>query len=118
MGSFLINIKDKMKHISFIQQPDTMECGATCLRMIAQYYGKQYSAETMQHICRVTREGVSMLSLSDAAEELGFRLWSYPLGTSSRATSIPMHTSLESGAFCCALRREKEAQRRIALLCR
>lgn len=61
------------KDFPHITQPDTMECGATCLRMIAQYYGKKYSAETMQRLCRVTREGVSMLSLSDAAEELGFR---------------------------------------------
>lgn len=50
-----------------------MECGATCLRMIAKYYGKEYSAETMQRLCLVTREGVSMLSISDAAEYLGFR---------------------------------------------
>ena len=50
-----------------------MECGATCLRMIAKYYGKEYSAETMQRLCLVTREGVSMLRISDAAEYLGFR---------------------------------------------
>lgn len=50
-----------------------MECGATCLRMIAKYYGKEYSAETMQRLCLVTREGVSMLSIRDAAEYLGFR---------------------------------------------
>ena len=50
-----------------------MECGATCLRMIAKYYGKEYSAETMQELCLVTREGVSLLSMSDAAEYLGFR---------------------------------------------
>ncbi len=50
-----------------------MECGATCLRMIAKFYGKEYSAETMQRLCVVTREGVSLLSMSDAAEHLGFR---------------------------------------------
>lgn len=62
-----------MKSFPHIQQPDTMECGATCLRMIAKYYGKEYSAETMQRLCLVTREGVSMLSISDAAEYIGFR---------------------------------------------
>lgn len=62
-----------MKSFPYIQQPDTMECGATCLRMIAKYYGKEYSAETMQRLCLVTRGGVSMLSISDAAEYLGFR---------------------------------------------
>lgn len=56
-----------------IKQSDSMECGATCLRMIAKYYGKEYSAETMQQLCLVTHEGVSLLSMSDAAEALGFR---------------------------------------------
>lgn len=62
-----------MKSFPHITQPDSMECGTTCLRMIAKFYGREYSAETMQRICLVTREGVSMLSLSDAAEYLGFR---------------------------------------------
>lgn len=62
-----------MMHFPHIKQPDCMECGATCLRMVAKYYGKEYTAETMQNLCLVTREGVSMLSISDAAEYLGFR---------------------------------------------
>lgn len=56
-----------------IEQPDAMECGATCLRMIAKYYGKEYSADTMQQLCVVTHEGVSLLGITDAAEYLGFR---------------------------------------------
>lgn len=62
-----------MKTFPHLKQPDSMECGATCLRMITQFYGKEYSAETMQQLCLVTREGVSMLSISDAAEYLGLR---------------------------------------------
>lgn len=62
-----------MKRFPFIKQPDSMECGATCLRMICQYYGKSYSAETAQQICVVTRKGVSLLSMCDAAEYWGFR---------------------------------------------
>lgn len=56
-----------------IEQPDAMECGATCLRMITKYYGREYSAETMQRLCFVTREGVSLLGISGAAEGLGLR---------------------------------------------
>lgn len=62
-----------MKTVPHLKQPDSMECGATCLRMITQFYGKEYSAETMQQLCLVTREGVSMLGISDAAEYLGLR---------------------------------------------
>ena len=50
-----------------------MDCGATCLRMIAGYYGKEYSAQTMQRLCVVTREGVSMMAINEAAGYLGFR---------------------------------------------
>ena len=45
----------------------------TCLRMIAKYYGKHYSLETLRANSFITREGVSMLGISDAAEHIGFR---------------------------------------------
>jgi ATP-binding cassette subfamily B protein len=50
-----------------------MDCGATCLRMIAKYYGKNYSLETLREKTYITREGVSMLGISDAAEKMGFK---------------------------------------------
>jgi ATP-binding cassette subfamily B protein len=50
-----------------------MDCGATCLRMIAKYYGKNYSLETLRQKTYITREGVSLLGISDAAEKLGFK---------------------------------------------
>ncbi|MDR0537491.1 MAG: peptidase domain-containing ABC transporter [Tannerellaceae bacterium] len=62
-----------MPRFPHIKQPDGMECGATCLRMIARFYGKEYSAATMQELCVVTHEGVSLLGISDAAESIGFR---------------------------------------------
>src|SRR5690554_3967238 len=54
-------------------QLDAMDCGPTCLRMIARYYGKHYSLETLRERSFITREGVSMLGISDAAEHIGFR---------------------------------------------
>lgn len=50
-----------------------MDCGPTCLRMIARHYGKCYSLQTLRDKCHITREGVSMLGISDAAESVGFR---------------------------------------------
>ncbi|MDO5664845.1 MAG: peptidase domain-containing ABC transporter [Bacteroidia bacterium] len=57
---------------SYIQL-DAMDCGPTCLRMIAKHYGKHYSLETLRRQSFITREGVSMLGISDAAEHIGFR---------------------------------------------
>ena len=54
-------------------QLDAMDCGPTCLRMIAKYYGKNYSLQTLRSRSFLTREGVSMLGISDAAESIGFR---------------------------------------------
>ena len=63
------------KNLSFphYQQLDEMDCGSTSLRMIAKYYGKEYSAEMLRNHCHITRNGVSMLGISEAAEYLGFR---------------------------------------------
>lgn len=50
-----------------------MDCGPACLRMVAQYYGRHYSLESLHRRSFITREGVSMLGLSDAAESIGMR---------------------------------------------
>jgi len=52
-------------------QLDSMDCGPTCLRMVAKYYGRSYNAQNLREKCFITREGVSMLGISDAAESIG-----------------------------------------------
>ena len=54
-------------------QIDSADCGPTSLRMIAKYYGKSYTLQTLRERCFISREGVSMLGISDAAEYIGFR---------------------------------------------
>jgi ATP-binding cassette subfamily B protein len=55
------------------RQLDTMDCGPTCLRIIAKYFGKSYSLQSLREKSFITREGVSLLGISDAAENIGFR---------------------------------------------
>ncbi len=62
-----------MANFPFYKQLDKMDCGATCLRMIAKYYGKNYSLETLRQKTSISREGVSLLGISEAAEQIGFR---------------------------------------------
>lgn len=50
-----------------------MDCGPACIRMIAAYYGKTYSLQKLRQLAHITREGVSLLGLSEAAEAIGFR---------------------------------------------
>ena len=62
-----------MSKFPFYQQLDAMDCGPSCLRMIAKYYGKNYSLQSLRDKCYITREGVSLLGISDGAESIGFR---------------------------------------------
>lgn len=55
------------------RQLDSRDCGPACLRMIAKYYGRDYTIEYLREKCFITRNGVSMLGISDAAETIGFR---------------------------------------------
>ncbi len=62
-----------MKSFPIYIQHDVMDCGPTCLRMIAAFYGKRYSLEGLKEKSFITREGVSLLGISEAAERIGFR---------------------------------------------
>ena len=48
-----------------------MDCGPTCLRMIAKHYGRVYSLQYLRDHSYIDREGVSLLGISDAAEHIG-----------------------------------------------
>ena len=54
-------------------QLDQKDCGATCLRIIAKYYGKSYSLDFIRNISSMSINGVSFLGLAEAAELIGFR---------------------------------------------
>lgn len=50
-----------------------MDCGPTCLKMIAKLYGKDVSLGKLRKFSETTREGVSLRTLANAAEKIGFR---------------------------------------------
>lgn len=54
-------------------QLDSIDCGPTCLKSIAEYYGKIWSLDTLRKRCYIGNNGVSMLGISEAAESIGFR---------------------------------------------
>lgn len=61
---------DKFPHY---KQPDAKDCGPTCLKIIAKYYGKSLNIQTLRELSETTRAGSNLLTLSDAAEKIGFR---------------------------------------------
>ena len=50
-----------------------MDCGPACLQMVAKYYGKNFSIEFLRRATEINKDGVSLLGISEAAENLGFR---------------------------------------------
>lgn len=50
-----------------------MDCGPTCLRMIAKYYGKKFSVQQLRDQSFIQRTGVNMLGISEAAASIGLR---------------------------------------------
>lgn len=69
-------------------QLDAMDCGPTCVRMVARHYGKTYSLQYIRERCFITREGVSLLGMSDAAERIGMRTLSCKLTIDQLANDI------------------------------
>lgn len=67
-----------------------MDCGPSCLRMIAKYHGKSYSLTELRSKSFINREGVSMLGISDAAEAIGFRTLGVKIPFEKLAIDAPM----------------------------
>ena len=71
-----------MKAFPFFRQHDSMDCGPTCLRMVAKHYGKSFQIQGLRQQSGIARDGVSIRGISEAAERIGFR-------------TMPVNVSLE-----------------------
>ncbi|MEW7278625.1 peptidase domain-containing ABC transporter [Aquimarina sp. 2201CG1-2-11] len=58
--------------MKFIPQKDQMDCGPACLVMVASIYGKKYPLDYIRDLSYITREGVSLLGIKEAATRIGF----------------------------------------------
>lgn len=74
----------------FYHQLESADCGPSCLRMIAKYYGRSYSIRYLREQAFITREGVSMLGISDAAERIGFRTMGVKVTLEQLRTEVPL----------------------------
>ena len=96
-------------------QLDAMDCGPTCLRMIARYYGKNYSLQTLRERSFITREGVSMLGISDAAESIGFRTSGVRITLKQLEEDVPLpcilHWNQNHFVVCYDIRKKRNGYR-------
>jgi len=63
--------KNILNNFPFVPQRDKMDCGIACIAMICKYYGKYFTHLYIEKLSSLTKEGVSMLNISDTFTKLG-----------------------------------------------
>lgn len=53
------------------RQLEHADCGITCLRMIARYYGRKIPVNYLKESCDLSRLGMSVKDISDCAGKVG-----------------------------------------------
>jgi len=67
-----------------------MDCGPACLKMVCAYYGKHFSVSRLREASHITREGVSMLGISEAAESVGMQTMGVKVSFAEFVESSPL----------------------------
>ena len=78
------------KKFPIYQQYDAMDCGPTCLRMIASFYGKDYPLAYLREKCYADREGTSLLCLRDAAKAMGMNAKCALISLTDLSLNVPL----------------------------
>ena len=60
------------KRVPSRQQRDLSDCGPACLSALLAYYGASYSVLALRFLAQTDKHGTSLLSLSKAAQRLGY----------------------------------------------
>ena len=79
-----------MKSFPYYRQLDMMDCGSTCLRMVAKHYGRSFTAQSLRERAQIGKEGVSLLGISEAAENIGFRTLGIKIPFKKLAAEAPL----------------------------
>jgi ATP-binding cassette subfamily B protein len=78
-----------IKVFPYYLQAESKDCGPTCLKIIAKHYGKTINVQELRQLSETTREGSSLLLISDAAEKIGFRTLGAKLST-EKLEEVPL----------------------------
>ncbi len=71
----------------FYKQLDSMDCGPTCLKMIAEYYGRNVEINVLRKKCCIDKSGVNLEGLVEASSFLGFHSEAWNLEIEDLKTS-------------------------------
>lgn len=79
-----------MAAFTYYHQMEEMDCGATCLRMVARHYGRFYPLERLRERTGISRQGVSLLGISAGAESIGLQTLALPMSLDRLENEIPL----------------------------
>lgn len=85
---------NKLKRFPHYRQHNVSDCGPTSLRMIAKFYGLNYSAEMLRRHCYISHRGVNMQGINEGAQYIGF---------DTVGVKITFGQLVEEGVFPCIL---------------
>ena len=71
-------------------QMDAKDCGPASLKMVAKYFGRNYSLQYLRDKCGITKEGVSLLGISAAAESVGLHTAAFKCTIDDVVTKVPL----------------------------
>ncbi|MGB3801332.1 MAG: cysteine peptidase family C39 domain-containing protein [Lewinella sp.] len=79
-----------MLGFTYYRQFEEMDCGAACLRMIARAHGEEYGLEELRVRTGISRQGVSLLGISEGAESIGMQSLALPVSLQQIEEEIPL----------------------------
>ncbi|CAH1000369.1 Toxin RTX-I translocation ATP-binding protein [Neolewinella maritima] len=79
-----------MRGHTYYQQFEEMDCGAACLRMVAKYHGREFGLEQLRERTRISREGASLLGISEGAESIGLQTLALTVGLPQLEQEVPL----------------------------
>ncbi|WP_266366913.1 peptidase domain-containing ABC transporter [Tellurirhabdus rosea] len=79
-----------MPNFPHYRQLDQMDCGPTCLRMVAKHYGRAFTAQSLREKAQIGKDGVSLLGIAEAAEAIGFRTIGAKIPFAKLAAEAPL----------------------------
>ncbi len=78
------------RRFKYFRQLDYMDCGPTCLRMISAYHGREFDLDYLRANSYISKNGVSMLGLSEAAEKIGLKTLVAKLSYEKLVEDVPL----------------------------
>jgi ATP-binding cassette, subfamily B, bacterial len=79
-----------VKAFPHFRQHDVMDCGPTCLRIIAKHHGKDFSINKLRDWCNTSKIGSSLIGLVKAAEKMNMRSMPLAVDYEQLAQEVPL----------------------------